>query len=160
MQTYLHFYHQALLQGDSLRQDLVQVTDTSLYILELTVGFESNLQVYSDRKKVKHHSLISDFTPTFSIIIFINLSMSTLGLLSKSSESLLLFLEDLKFEKPSSKYIIKKVMKIAIRCSYYMFCLRNKPWTNPALLELLSLLILIISFYLFLLFVYAQFVEV
>ena len=125
----------SIITGDSLRPDLVMVTDTSLYILELTVGFESNLQINSDRKKAKYHSLISDLTTTFSNIKFINLSMSTLGLLGKSSDSLLLFLEDLKFDKPSSKYIIKKIMNISIRCSYYIFCLRNKPWNNPTLLE-------------------------
>ena len=129
------FLSPSIITGDSLRLDLVLLTDTSLYILELTVGFESHLQINSDRKKAKYHSLISDLIPTFSDIKFINLSMSTLGLLGKSSDSLLLFLEDLKFDKPSSKYIIKKIMNISIRCSYYIFCLRNKPWTNPALLE-------------------------
>ena len=92
----------SIITGDSIRPDLVLVTDTSLYILELTVGFESNLQINSDRKKAKYHSLISDFTPAFSSIKFINLSMSTLGLLGKSSDSLLLFLEDLKFDMRSS----------------------------------------------------------
>ena len=69
-------------------------------------------KINSDWKKAKYHSLISDLTPTFSNIKFINLAMSTFGLLAKSSDSLLLFLEDLKFDKPSSKYIIKKIMKI------------------------------------------------
>ena len=121
--------------GDCLRPDLVLVTDASLYILELTVGFESNIQINADRKKAKCQPLISDLSPTHSNIKFINLSMSTFGFLGNSSDSLLLFLEDLKSDKPSSKYIIKMIMNIAIRCSYYVFCLRNKPWTNPALSE-------------------------
>ena len=91
----------SIITRDSLRPDLVLVTDTSLYILELTVGFESNLQINSDRKKAKYHSLISDLTPKLSNIKLIHLSMSTRGLLGKSSDSLLLFLEDLKFDKPS-----------------------------------------------------------
>ena len=102
----------------------------------VNIGFESNIQINANRKKAKYHSLISDLTPTYSSIKFINLSMSTLGLLGKSSDSLL-FLEGVKFDRPSSKYkyIVKKIMNIAIRCSYFVFCLRNKPWTNPALLE-------------------------
>ena len=64
--------------------------------------------------------------------------MSTLGLLGKSSDSLLLFLKDLKFDKPLSKYIIKKIMNIAIRCTYYYYY----------------------YYFSFFLFVYAQFVEV
>ena len=87
--------------GESLRPDFV-LLDSSLYILEPTVGFESNIQINSERKKAKYHSLISDLAPTFSSIQFMNLSMSTLGVLGKSSNSLLLSLEDLKFDKPSS----------------------------------------------------------
>ena len=123
-----------IITRDCLRPDLVQVTASYLYILALMVWFEFNMQFNSNRKKAKCHSLISDLNPTSSNIKFINLSMRTLGILGKSSDSLLTFLEDLKFGKPTSKYIIMKHMNIAIRCSYYVFRLRNKPWTNLDLL--------------------------
>ena len=61
--------------------------------------------------------------------------MSTLGIKGKSSESLFLMLDDLKFDKPAQKHIIRKTMNIAIRCSYYVFCHRNKAWNNPDLLD-------------------------
>ena len=129
------FLSPSIITGDSLRPDLVLVNGTSLFILELTVGFESNMQINSDRKKAKYHSLISDFNLNYSTIEFINLLMSTLGLLGKSSDSLLSLLEGLKLDRPSSTHTVKKIMDIAIRCSYYIFRLRNKPWTDPALLE-------------------------
>ena len=129
------FLSPSIITGDSLRPDLILVNGTSLYILELTVGFESNMQINSDRKKAKCRSLLTDLSPNYSTIKFINLSMSTLGLLGKSSDSLLSLLEDLKFDRPSSTHTVKKIMNIAIRCSYYIFCIRNKPWTDPALLE-------------------------
>ena len=44
--------------------------------------------------------------------------MSTLGIVGKSSESLLLMLDDFKLDKTAQKHVIKKVMNIAIRCSY------------------------------------------
>ena len=31
---------------------------------------------------------------------------------------------------------IKKVVSITIRCTYYIFCRRNKSWPNPDLLDL------------------------
>jgi len=138
---------------DSLRPDLVVATDTSLCILQLTVGLESNLQIKSDLKKTKYHSFISDLTPTFSNIKFINLSMSTLGLLGKSSDSLLLLLEDLKFDKPSSKYIIKKIMNIAIRCSYYKILSQKQALEQPWIIK--SLITAYYRYYLFCFFVYA-----
>ena len=56
-------------------------------------------------------------------------------LLLLSSESLFLMLDDLKFDKTAQKHIIRKMMNIAIRCSYYVFCRRNKAWNNPDLLD-------------------------
>ena len=58
---------------------------------------------------------VSDLTPTFSITKFINLLLSTLELLGKLSYSLLLSLEELKFDKPLSKHIINKVVNIVVR---------------------------------------------
>ena len=126
----------SVITGDSLRPDLVFISKNSIpYILELTVGFESNIQINSDREASKYSSLILDLKHTYSDVKFVNLSMSTIGIMGKSSESLLLMLDDLKLDKPTQKYLIRKVMNIAIRCTYYIFCCRNKPWSNPNLLD-------------------------
>ena len=97
-----------------------------LYLLELTVGFESNTQINSDRKASKYNSLIKDLKYTYSDVKFVNLSMSTIGIIGNSSESLLLVLDDLNLDKPAQNSVIRKVMNIAIRCTYYVFCRRNK----------------------------------
>ena len=69
------------------------------------------------------------------IIKFVNLSMSAIEIMGKSSESLLLMLDDLNIDKSAQNYTIKKIKNIAIRCTYYVFCCRNKPWNNPDLLD-------------------------
>ena len=44
------------ITGDSLRPDLFLVlNNTTVYLLELTVGFESNFKVNSDRKAAKYN---------------------------------------------------------------------------------------------------------
>ena len=43
-----------------------------LYILELAIGFETNIQINSNRKVAKYSSLISDLSPYYSKVIFIN----------------------------------------------------------------------------------------
>ena len=136
MPIFHQFLSPSFITGDSLRPGLALLIDnSSLYIIELTVGFESNVQINSDRKKTKYASLISDLTPAYSNVIFVNLSMSALGLMGKSSDSLITMLDDLKFDKTASNIIIKKLMNIAIRCTYYVFSCRNKSWTNPELLD-------------------------
>ena len=130
------FLSPSVITGDSLRPDLVFISKNSiLYILELTVGFESNIQINSDRKASKYSSLFLDLKHTYSDVKFVNLSMSTIDIMGKSSESLLLMLDDLNLDKPTQKYLLRKVMNIAIRCTYYIFCCRNKPWSNPNLLD-------------------------
>ena len=119
-----HYYR------ESPRSYLALVTGSSLNTLELTVGSESNIQLSSDRKKANYHSSMSDFNLTFPNINFINLLMSTLEILGKSSDSLLLLQEDLKLDEYISKFTIKTIINIAIRRIYCECCLRNKPWIH------------------------------
>ena len=51
---YYHFLNPSILTGDSLRPDLLlSVSNDFLYIVELTVGFETNLGNNAKRKKEK-----------------------------------------------------------------------------------------------------------
>ena len=124
-----------MITGDSLRPDLLLLTDDKiLYILELTIGFETNIQINSNRKAAKYSSMISDLSPYYSKIIFINLSMGAIGVMDSSCISLLPLLHELHFDNSIQKRIIMKGMNISIRNSYFIFCRRNKTWNNPELL--------------------------
>ena len=83
----------------------------------MTVGFESNIQINSDCKASKNSPLFMDLKHAGSDVKFVNLSMSTIGVMANSPGSLLLLLDDLNSDKS------------------YVFCCRNKPWKNPDLLE-------------------------
>ena len=71
-----------------------------------------------------------------SKVVFINLFMGASGVMSSSCNSLLSLLHELQFDKIITKIIILEAMNISIRSSYYIFCRRNKPWTNPELLTI------------------------
>ena len=47
------FLSTSIITGHDLRLDLISLSNKSLYILELTVGYESNLKSNSKRKKQK-----------------------------------------------------------------------------------------------------------
>ena len=66
---------------------------------------------------------------------FVNLSMGALGTVSSSSSSFLNMLIDLDFDEGARSFIVKRVSNISIRTTYYIFCCRNKAWTNPELLD-------------------------
>ena len=132
MSSYYYYYY----YYDSLRPDLALISpDNTLYILELTVGFETNIEVNNKRKAIKYGPLIQDLRSQYRTITFINLSMSALGIYEASSDTILNMMNDLGIAKSVQISIIKKIMNIAVRSTYYIFCRRNKTWTDPALLH-------------------------
>ena len=111
------------------------LNNASVHVLELTVGFESNIKINSDhRKATKYRPLINHLHSSYSTITFVNLAMSAIGILGTSSEFFLSMLTDLQLDDKTKKNALLKTMKIAVRCTYYIFCRRNKSWTHPDLL--------------------------
>ena len=119
------------------RPDLLLTTpNEDLYVVELTVGFESNLHNNVERKKAKYKDLIEDQRGHFSSVKFVNLSMSSLGVFDKECFTFLEMLDTIGMDKKQQHYCIKKMTSYAIRATYYIFCCRNKEWTNPELLNI------------------------
>ena len=106
------FLSPCLITTESFRTDLL-TDDKILYILELTVGFDTNIQNNGDRKASKYSSLIKDLSP-YANVVFVNLSMGAIGVMSSSCNFLPSLLDDLHFDKIIQKRIIMKAMKISI----------------------------------------------
>ena len=58
-------------------------------MLELTLGFEANIQNNTDRKAAKYSSLINNLSLSYSKVVFVNLSMGAIGVMGSSCNSLL-----------------------------------------------------------------------
>ena len=104
--------------------------------MELTVGFETNLKINSDRKLKKYLPLISDQENNFDEVKFVNVWISSLGVFGQSTNTFIDMLKDLKFDEQHIRYVKKKIISACIRASYYIFCQRNKDWTSPELLKI------------------------
>ena len=132
------FMSPSVLTGDKYRSDLLLTTkDNCLHILELTVGYETNLRSNINRKHEKYKELIRELNNHFTTIKFINLSISAIGVIEKDSSTFLKMLRDLDMDENHIKYSIKKIINIAIRSTYYIFCCHNKEWTKPELMKFL-----------------------
>ena len=128
------FLSPSIITGKNLRPDLLLKTNNNyLYILELTVGFESNLDTNATIKHSKYASLLSDLQRKFKCVSFVNLSMSSLGIFGNSCISFFKMCDSLSIDHQQKRYLITKLSNIAIRTTYYIFCCKNKPWTNPEL---------------------------
>ena len=83
------FISPSVITGDQLRPDLLLAIENKvLYILELTVGFETNLKTNSVRKHEKYLPLIADQKKKYNQVKFINVSVSSLGVFAESTKSL------------------------------------------------------------------------
>ena len=97
------------------------------------MGFETNLGNDAKRKKEKYKNLETNLKSKYKKVKFINVVISTFGVFDSSSVDFLEMLEDLKFDKTCRHHVVRKLMAIAVRTWYYVFCRRSKGWDNPEL---------------------------
>ena len=98
----------------------------------LTVGFERNVATNSERTQRKPLNVWSE---TMMKSDFINLSIGALGAFGKLCESFTRILDDLNVSKIQSLHMCKTIANISARCTYYIFCRRNKDWHDVELLD-------------------------
>ena len=101
----------------------------------LTVGFDSNLNNNAVCKKEKYLNLINEMSRDYSCVRFVKLSMSSLGVFVDECSTFLDMMNDIGIDKKQQLYIIKKMINIAIRATYYIFCCRNRNWDRTDLMQ-------------------------
>ena len=121
--------------GDENRPDMIVTQNKStIFVLELTVGFETNLDYNTKLKASKYREMLKSPENKFEKVNFVNLSMGALGIVGAHS-SVTNILKALGFQQQEIAYSIKKVMCCCIRGTHYVFCMRNKAWSQPSFLS-------------------------
>ena len=129
------FKSPSIITGESYRSGLLISNNNCLYVLELSVGFESNLKNNIIRKKGKYKEINNTLRNKFKKVEFINLLISALRVFAKESFAFQSMLSSLGFEDVVQKFTIRRIINITIRSTYYILCCRNKPWSNPELIK-------------------------
>ena len=132
------FKKPSIITGDRYCPDILLTSSNNslLYITELTVGYESNLEANIRRKNIKYKELVEQQRKNFKGVRFVNISISSLDVFAKESSTFLRKLDDIGFDDKYKIYCIRRMMAIAIRTSYYVFCCRNKECGDPQFLAL------------------------
>ena len=114
------FLNPSIITGENYRPDLLFLIQSKcLYVLELTVCFESNLNNNAVRKKEKYLNLIKEMSRNYRCVKFVNLSISSLGVFSDECSTFLDMMNDIGIEKKQQHFIlIKTMINIAIRATY------------------------------------------
>ena len=94
------FLNPSIITGDNYRPDLLFLIQSKcLYVLELTVGFESNLNNNVVRKKEKYLNLINEMSRNYRCVRFVNLSMISFGVFSDECSTFLDMMNDIGIDK-------------------------------------------------------------
>ena len=105
------FLNPSIITGDNYRPHLLFLIQSKcLYVLKLTVGFESNLNNNAVRKKEKYLNLINEMSRNYRCVSFVNLSMSSLGVFSDECSTFFDMMNDIGIDRKQQRYIIKKMI--------------------------------------------------
>ena len=61
--------------------------------------------------------------------------MGALGIIGRGSSELYSALSKLSLDSKSIDFLVKRVINVCIRSTYYIFCMRDKEWTDPELMS-------------------------
>ena len=123
----------SVITGDEQRLDLFVIKDKACKVLELTVGYETNMLKNSKRKTERYKDLITRLGNNYNVEYF-DLSMGGIVVISSDSKNLRKMFIDLGLTNEESDYIVRKLINVCLRSTYYIFCRRNKNWEGPSLL--------------------------
>ena len=102
------FKSPSIITGDAYRPDLLlSLSNGSLYVVELTVGYETNLENNVKRKKAKYRELVRQLDENFNEVNFVNLSMSSLGIFAQECSTFLEMLGNVGLDKNYQTYCVR-----------------------------------------------------
>ena len=131
-----NFSSPSIITGEEMRPDLLIILDRSkMFVVELSIGFESNIAKNEVRKRNKYKNLTQSLKSRYDQVKYINLSLGACGIIGKDFKPFFDLLEELKISDNEKHFFTKRIINICIRTTYYVFCMRNKEWSNPELLQ-------------------------
>ena len=109
--------------------------------------------ISAQKRKIIIWTWSTKWVRNYRCVRFVNLSVSSLGVCSDECSLFLDMMNDIGIDKKHQLYVIKKMINIAIRATYYIFCCRNRNWDSP---DLMQFWFLFFSFFLFFFFLIIQ----
>ena len=115
-----------------LRPDIIIRERNCIIVIKLTCPFETNLLKLRDHKITKYQNLHGALLNPCSHFKQILLEISSLGFTGSSIKTFETYLDGKNLD---SVRIITKCEEVALRASCYIYCRRNKIWSDPELIS-------------------------
>ena len=103
------FQTPSVITGDTERPDIVIIKEKECFILELTVGFETNIRKNSERKQKKYVDLVKRLEKDYNVKYF-DLSMGAIGTIGTESKGIRNMFEKLDLSKEDCDYLLRKII--------------------------------------------------
>ena len=117
---------------NSSKPDIVLVKNNCMYLIELTICFETNT-TKSRKFKISRYSEIENETKQkYDKIVKLYIEITSTGFITKDIKD---FLSLIKNKHIDSARLMNKMSEVAIRGYFYIYIRRNKSWPKPSLLK-------------------------
>ena len=123
----------SIIAGDEQRPDFAIVKSGNLLLLELTVGFETNIKKNFNRKAKRYQQLLAELSNK-NKVYYVNLSLGAIGIIGKDS-LIMTAMGNFNLSKETLNFIVSRTINTCIRTTCYIFYMRNIEWENPELLN-------------------------
>ena len=123
----------SIITGNEQRPDFAIVKDDNLLLLELTVGFETNIKKNFDRKVRRYQQLLAKLSNKYKVY-YVNLSLGAIGIIGKDS-LIMTAMGNFDLSKETLNFAVNRTINICIKTTYYTFCMRTKEWEKPGVLN-------------------------
>ena len=131
------FENPSIIAGLEVRPDMIIVNSTirAIYVIELTIGFETNITKNCTRKTLHYKEFCNALKQRYDTVEYFNLSMGAIGVFGLECKKIYDFLDNvLGLDVSQRSFIVRKLCRVCIRSTYYLFCMRDRKWNNPELL--------------------------
>ena len=111
----------SFITGDEQRPDFAIVKSDNLLLLELTVGFETNIKKNFDREAKRYQQLLAKLSNKYKVY-YVNLSLGAIGIIGKDS-LIMTAMGNFDLSKETCSFIMNRTINICIKTTY-----RNVSW--------------------------------
>ncbi|MCA9806233.1 MAG: hypothetical protein KC777_29900, partial [Cyanobacteria bacterium HKST-UBA02] len=116
----------------NFKPDIVIQRAIETIAIELTCPYETNLLKSREFKQNRYRSLASNLVNPVKSFRLVLLEVSPLGFISTRDPD---FTQLFDMMNCNTERLLRKCTEVGIRCSYYIYCCRDKCWSAPDLLR-------------------------
>ena len=123
-------YGSSAVLFNSLIPNIVVITDNTLYTIELTVCFGTNLSKSRNYKINTYKNLSNKVVGNY--VKKLLLEILSIEFYTNDTKPFIKFLRELKIDY--TEQMLRKCSEVAVRASFYFYIRKNKEWLSPKLL--------------------------